>query len=307
MNTVERANGRWREILPQLGIETRFLTNKHGACPLCRGKDRFRFDDRDGTGSYYCNQCGAGTGVLLIRKLKGWDHKTACDEVDKIIGIGNAKPTPKALPNDDRRARLAGIERLLREAHYPDVVTGYLQKRGLGITSPVLQGHWRCPYYDGDGHFIGTYPAVIAPIVGGDGTLLGVLRTYTTGLGDRDRKKILKAADTINGGIVRLHQPIDDLGIAEGIENALAAYEMFGIPTWATIAARNLKLFEPPSGISGLHIFGDNDASYTGQEAAYALAKRLFAKHLPVEVHLPPEVDIDWLDVLNRGRRYDQA
>jgi hypothetical protein len=45
----------------------------------------------------------------MIRKLKGWYHKTACDEVDKIIGIGKAKPPPKALPNDDRRARLAGI------------------------------------------------------------------------------------------------------------------------------------------------------------------------------------------------------
>ena len=81
MNTVERARGRWREILPLLGIETRFLQNKHGPCPLCGGKDRFRFDDRDGSGSYYCNQCGPGAGLLLIRKLRGWNHRTACDEV----------------------------------------------------------------------------------------------------------------------------------------------------------------------------------------------------------------------------------
>jgi putative DNA primase/helicase len=302
MNTVERARGRWREILPLCGVETRFLTNKHGPCPLCRGKDRFRFDDRDGTGSYYCNRCGAGVGLILVRKLHGWDHKTACAKVDEIIGIGSAKTATKGRFNDDRRSKLTSIERLLREAHYPDVVTGYLQRRGLGVTSSVLKGNWRCPYYDNDGNFIRTYPAVIAPIVGGDSTLLGVLRIYTASLGDRDRKKILKAADTINGGIVRLHEPIDELGIAEGVENALAAYEMFGIPTWAAIAAGNLKLFEPPSIISGLHIFGDNDASYTGQEAAYALAKRLFAKRLPVEVHLPPEVGIDWLDMLNRSQ-----
>ena len=30
--TIERARGRWREILPQLGVETRFLVNKHGPC-----------------------------------------------------------------------------------------------------------------------------------------------------------------------------------------------------------------------------------------------------------------------------------
>ena len=29
-DTVERARHRWREILPQFGIETRFLTNRHG-------------------------------------------------------------------------------------------------------------------------------------------------------------------------------------------------------------------------------------------------------------------------------------
>ena len=99
-STVERCHHRWRELLPLFGIETRFLKNQHGPCPLCGGKDRFRFDDRDGTGSYYCNQCGAGTGLLLIRKLKGWDHATACSEVDKIIGteaqpISAEKPATK--------------------------------------------------------------------------------------------------------------------------------------------------------------------------------------------------------------------
>src|SRR5262249_2538435 len=136
MNTVERARRRWAEILPLFGIETRYLRNRHGPCPLCGGRDRFRFDDRDGSGSYYCSKCGAGTGWVVVRKLKGWDHKTACDEVDKIIGIGNARLPTKAQPDDHRGSRLASIERLLREAHYPDVVAGYLLKRGLGVASP---------------------------------------------------------------------------------------------------------------------------------------------------------------------------
>jgi putative DNA primase/helicase len=93
MNTVERARGRWHEILPQLGIDARFLRNKYGPCPICGAKDRLRFDDKDGSGSYYCNQCGAGTGLILIRKLHGWDHKTAWDEVDKIMS--NGAPVPR--------------------------------------------------------------------------------------------------------------------------------------------------------------------------------------------------------------------
>jgi putative DNA primase/helicase len=108
LDTIERARGRWREILPLFGIDTRFLTNKHGPCPLCRGRDRFRFDDKDGSGSYYCNQCGPGCGILLIRKLRGWNHKTACDEVDKIIGDG-ASPGPAAEPRNSASSRAAAI------------------------------------------------------------------------------------------------------------------------------------------------------------------------------------------------------
>src|SRR5215472_17402029 len=94
--TIERARHRWREILPQLGIETRFLTNKHGPCPLCGGKDRFRFDDRHGDGDYFCNQCGPGAGIILVQKKNGWDFKTAADAIDKIIGA-DSPPLKNAL------------------------------------------------------------------------------------------------------------------------------------------------------------------------------------------------------------------
>ena len=101
LNTVERAIGRWLEILPQLGIAPQFLQNRHGPCPLCGGKDRFRYDNKNGDGTYYCNQCGAGTGLLLLRKLHGWDHATACRAVDAIIGteyrpprVATARPAP---------------------------------------------------------------------------------------------------------------------------------------------------------------------------------------------------------------------
>src|SRR6516165_9202823 len=100
-DTVNRARGRWREILPLLGVDTRFLTNKQGPCPMCGGRTRFRFDDKNGDGTYYCNQCGADFGILLIRKLRNWDHKTACDAIDKIIGSLRANKTKVAPRKDD--------------------------------------------------------------------------------------------------------------------------------------------------------------------------------------------------------------
>src|SRR3954453_5970273 len=130
--TVERARGRWREILPQLGIDTKFLVNKHGPCPLCGGRDRYRFDDRDGTGSYFCSQCGAGVGIILVRKLRGWDHKTACDEIDKIIGTEREPAKPAATPGgNDRERRRAAITRTIAAAQSPEVVDTYLHRRGL--------------------------------------------------------------------------------------------------------------------------------------------------------------------------------
>lgn len=42
------AAGRWRAILLSLGVNERALSGKHGPCPLCGGRDRFRFDDKDG-------------------------------------------------------------------------------------------------------------------------------------------------------------------------------------------------------------------------------------------------------------------
>jgi putative DNA primase/helicase len=279
MNTIERARGRWQEILPQLGIDTRFLRNKHGPCPICGGKDRFRFDDRDGSGSYYCNQCGPGPGLVLIRKLKRWDHATACNAIDKIIGTNRDTgqwPAPNPATKD-RVGRDAAIRRLLREADNPNVAADYLARRGLAVRSPIIGGHRWCPYYSDENHaLIGRFPALIIPILGPDGSLQSAQRIYDADV--TPRKKILPPVNTISGGAVRLYDADDELGLGEGV---------------------------PPPHLRWLHIFADNDANYVGQAAAYSLARRLMRnKGLVVEVHMPPVADTDWLDVLKQpGRR----
>ena len=101
------------------------------------------------------------------------------------------------------------------------------------------------------------------------------------------------------GSAIRLAAPDKVLGIAEGIETALAATKLTGIPCWAAVCAHGLEHWEPPDGVA-VTIFGDNDTNFVGQVAAYGLAKRLVRRLISVNVRIPPNHG-DWCDGINFG------
>ena len=85
--------GRWRAILPTLGVPAGVLVNKHGPCPGCGGVDRFRFDDEDGRGSWICSQGGgttiAGDGFdLLVHAGQARSTQDALERVGTHLGLG---------------------------------------------------------------------------------------------------------------------------------------------------------------------------------------------------------------------------
>jgi putative DNA primase/helicase len=106
------------------------------------------------------------------------------------------------------------------------------------------------------------------------------------------------------GGAIRLAPAAQALGIAEGIETALSAAILFDMPVWATTSEGLLKAWQPPQETKAVVIFGDNDANFVGQAAAYVLAKRLIdearrdKRDLNVEVQIPGVIGQDWNDVL---------
>jgi putative DNA primase/helicase len=111
------------------------------------------------------------------------------------------------------------------------------------------------------------------------------------------------------GCAVRLAPAGPILGVAEGIETAASCMALFDVPTWALLNAENMKGFVPPQGVRKLIIFGDHDLSFTGQAAAFDLARKCWAKRetydptLEVEVRIngvtvdPAQRNLDWNDV----------
>jgi putative DNA primase/helicase len=103
-----------------------------------------------------------------------------------------------------------------------------------------------------------------------------------------------------DGCAIRLGPIGQTMGIAEGIENALSASILNeGMVVWSAVNGGLLSKWAPPPEVQTVHIFADNDASFTGQAKAYALANRLVVQFkIKTMVHLPNDAG-DWNDALN--------
>lgn len=295
--TIEQAVGRWPGILLSLGIDEAFLRRKHGACPFCGGHDRFRFDDKNGTGSFFCSQCGAGGGMDFVMRFYGISFKEAAARVDRIMGSVIEQPR---IEQRSEAEKVAAIRKVLKESRAVkegDPVWKYLNRR-TRVTDVPADIRFHPGLYHSDG---GMHPVMVSVLRGHDGTGCTVHRTYLTLDGEKaDVSPVKKfmAGKKLNGGAVRLSRVQSSIGIAEGIETALAASRLFDIPVWAATNAVLLEHFIPPAGVTEVRVCGDNDTSFTGQASAFNLAKRLIRDGFSVKVSIPDQVDADWCDVM---------
>ena len=183
-----------------------------------------------------------------------------------------------------------------------DPVTLYLKGRGLGGVWPLpelLRLHRAMEYWE-DNKRKGTHPAMVAPMLSPDGRMLALHRTYLTRDGRKADvptvKKLTGTAGPLAGACIPLHKPARGcIGIAEGIETALAAWCASTVPTVAAYSAGNLAAWRWPAGVQRLVIFADHDKA--GREAADTLRARALAAHIRCEVLTPTETGSDWCDV----------
>lgn len=291
------ARGRWLSIFQQLGIEVPENGN-HGPCPIENdGKDRFRCDNRNGEGSWFCNNCGAGDGISLVRQCLGLSFPDTMTKISEIIGMGCGIDSQVEKGKYDPREMLNKVWKSSQKLTNDDPVTKYLNSRKLFKAPDNVRYCPEC--YESDTK--SKMPAMVAMFMNREGKPISLHRTYLNGIKKADiksPKKLMKGTEPLSGGAIRLFNPTNKtIGIAEGIETAIAATIVTDIPTWSAVSSTLLKAFDPPEGITKIVIFGDSDPNFCGQQAAYSLANRLYSKDFLVTVEFP-EIGKDWNDFL---------
>jgi putative DNA primase/helicase len=298
--TKDAARGRWRGIITTLGIDPTFLDGKHHKCPFCGGKDRFRFDDKDGSGSYFCSGCKPGLGMDLVMNARGWDFARAAKEVDELVGTVKVDEIKAERSEADKVASFMSVLKSSKPVT-PDTATWKYLERRCGDPTGIwnLRHH---PALRGEPSDRTTYPAMVATMRYANGERASVHRTFLTLEGLKanlkEPRKIMPGLP-LEGSSVQLAAAQECLGVAEGIETSLCASLLFGLPVWAAISANGILSWVPPEGTKSIVIFGDNDAHkfYEGQKAAYAKAQDLRRKGFDVEVCIPAVNGKDWADV----------
>jgi putative DNA primase/helicase len=294
--------GKWGDILSIIGIDRKFLTGKHTPCPLCEGKDRFRFMNTDGHGTWVCTHCEGGDGIKLAMAYLGADFTEAIKRVQQAAGTATVTPIKTNISDEGQRTACRALWQDSQPITQGDPAWRYLERRlGQVPFSPWLRFVQRMRYQGENPSFL---PGMIARVIAPDGKSSTIHRTFLTDDGWKapgDSPKRLMPGHVAAGSAVRLSPATDVLGIAEGIETALAASILFDVPVWAVLGTANMEAFTPPDSVRELVIFADNDAKFAGQAAAYRLAFKTAVKDRQVRVEMPPPGD--WNDVLNTRLR----
>lgn len=319
----EAAAGQWLRILTEAGIPHEYLENPNRPCPLCGGRDRFTFFKKESGGGWFCRGCGHGDGIALLQRWRHEGFIRTLEYLEAVLALpsvsmqesGKKRYQNSAAQTETSRQK---IERFWEEAipinrlTATDPVLCYLKQRHLlrreTLAITELRSHPLLDYWEND---LGNvwrherWPALLARVSDDKGRMVSLHRTYLTQEGLKApvsaQKKL--AVSYGDNGLIRLFAAGEVLGVAEGIETALAAHWLFKVPVWSAICANGFAHFSVlPDRVKKLIVFGDNDESFTGQAAAWGLAKTMRSRypHLEIEVKIPSQAGDDWHDIFCR-------
>ncbi|WP_320731406.1 primase-helicase zinc-binding domain-containing protein [Enterobacter roggenkampii] len=268
--TVRQACGHWPNILPALGVKV--MKNRHQACPVCGGSDRFRFDDKEGRGTWFCNQCGAGDGLKLVEKVFGVSASEAAGKVNAVTG--NLSPVApemiaaaEAGTEADRKAAAALAAKLMEKTQ-PASGNAYLTRKGF----PALECLTLTAMYKTGGV---TFRAgdVVVPLYNDTGGLVNLQLINSDGL-----KRTLKGGQ-VKGAchvIEGQKQAGKRMWIVEGYATALTVHHLTGETVMVALSSVNLlslaSLARHKYPACQIVLAADRDLNGDGQSKATAAA-----------------------------------
>jgi putative DNA primase/helicase len=179
---------------------------------------------------------------------------------------------------------------------------GYLNSRECVLpatATSVLRFHPLCPFG------AGKVPAMIAlmqHVITDEPT--GIHRTALN-LGQTGKvhppcgpKRMLGSS---RSAAIKLQPHNGVLGVAEGIETALSASQLFNVPVWALLSAGGIRSCPLIPGVKQLFIFADHDEA--GLTAARQCAIRYSNSGVPTTIRHPPTPNADYNDVLKERKK----
>ncbi|WP_406596027.1 DUF927 domain-containing protein [Aeromonas veronii] len=269
-DVVAAAAGHWPDVLAGLGIETP-CRGKHGPCPACGGKDRFRLDDKGGRGTFICGQCGAGDGLDLVCRVTSKNPKEAAELVAPLVGLsaGGLDPVERERIHQQQQAR-AEQERKQEEQQRQKAA-----RRAAAIISDCEQGNTHYVERKGFGSHLNAvnrtlireggenYPAgsLVIPLTNEAGELVNVQL-----IGHDGSKRYLAggqkagAFHRIDGGEL--------VAVVEGYATGLSVHLAIGATVYCAMDAGNLlavaQIARRQHPKARLLLCGDNDEGTKG-------------------------------------------
>ena len=223
-------------------------------------------------------------GCTTIEVLKALQRRKLHDRA--------AVSMPEASPKRD----MSALARRLWKASQPIAGTlaeEYLLARGLSGPFPKSLRFNPATIY-GSGPSKRTMPAMIAAVENDMG-VVAVQRTFLDpdNVLHKPMPKPKVSLGLLGTAAIRLAPATDELGFAEGIEDALSAMEWFGTPTWALGGVERLAFVAIPASVRRIIVYGDR-----GRAADRLLAKArnyLTANGRELVSRVPAHHD-DWND-----------
>jgi len=228
--------------------------------------------------------CSQAAVITALRERGLWPSRTQ-DALDR--GVVQGPRLTSSSRDDHDRERLSQARDLWSRAlpAKGSLVERYLRSRCITIAPPPSLRY--IPSLD----HLGTHtkwPAMIASIVDGNGAFLAVQRSWLKhdGLGKAPVMPNKMALASMGDGAVRLGEPTDFLGLAEGIETALSAKQGYSLPVWAVLGRVRFEAVAIPSQVRSVIIFADRGDA--GWKAAESAAEKFEHEGRECEIVLPP-------------------